>query len=81
MTTHDGLGGPQHYPVIIPAPVFRDCAEDSCDHALEGEECPTYEAIACATCPVEEGLLGPVGFSQAWPCPASLAEDAKAAQS
>lgn len=73
---HDGLGGPQHNPVIIPALVFPECIWGACDH----EKCPTYEAIACGTCPTDDGL-GLVGFGREWPCPHSTAEDAKAGQS
>lgn len=63
---HDGLGGPQHYPIIIPALVFRDCMEESCDH--DGFECPTDEGIVCGQCTNAGFEVGDVAFSQAWPC-------------
>lgn len=71
-TVHDGLGGPQHYPTIITAPISYDCVIGGCDHGDDG--CPTADQLVCAVCAVPDtGDFGNCDaiISAEWPCPAS----------
>ena len=67
---HDGLGGPQHYPIVIPALVFRDCINEACEH----DECPTHDAVVCCRCMEDDPPIGMVAHAQEWPCPAAATE-------
>lgn len=67
---HDGLGGPQHYPITIPALIDGQCVDEG--------ECPTAEAVVCVRCQQGEPLIGDVSRAAEWPCAASLAEDGAA---